>query len=498
MQTQARTIPWRGILAVTALALVVALVITLRNILDPEARQRAAAVASELQPVDVIAGALWRLIPPVLLVVAVVTGLAIAWRRYGLKESVGAHYLVEAQRAQHPPLPTNVHTVHIHGTRSALPTPPVAPPRLTNRAPDVREIVVPSFRELLDAGQVGMDGEGLRHPLILGYGEHGPVTGGWKSLYSSGLGGLQGSGKTWTAAFLLAQSAINGAQLVICDPHAGDEESLATRLQPLAPAFLCDIADDEESILHALTLANEEFQRRKEGDLNRRPLIVAVDEWTSLRRGELAERLPRFVEDFSTEGRKLNVHIMLLGQRWDKESIGPFRNTLASAYVHRMRTDEARMMTGLRASALPDDTLQLAPGTAYLVDTRGTLHRIQIPLMRPEDVARVGERLRHGMTESRRPIGFPIPSRQSSDRQESVKESPPPHDGGTASQGPEMLSAEAARIVALFLDGRDAGAIVTELTGMTSKAGKPYLTKLAEVQAVIRDTLKHRLQAACG
>ncbi len=34
------------------------------------------------------------------------------------------------------------------------------------------------------------------------------------------------------------------------------------------------------------------------------------------------------------------------------------------------------------------------------------------------------------------------------------------------------------------------------MTGMTSKSGKPYLTKLAEVQAVIRDTLKQRLQAA--
>jgi predicted DNA-binding WGR domain protein len=37
---------------------------------------------------------------------------------------------------------------------------------------------------------------------------------------------------------------------------------------------------------------------------------------------------------------------------------------------------------------------------------------------------------------------------------------------------------------------------VIELTGMTSKVGPPYLTKLVEVQGVIRDTLKQRLQAA--
>jgi len=35
---------------------------------------------------------------------------------------------------------------------------------------------------------------------------------------------------------------------------------------------------------------------------------------TSLGRGELTEQLPRFLQGFSTEGRKLNVHIMLLDQ----------------------------------------------------------------------------------------------------------------------------------------------------------------------------------------
>lgn len=122
----------------------------------------------------------------------------------------------------------------------------------------------------------------------------------FNSLYSSGCGELQGSDQTWMAAYLLAQSAINSAQFVICDPHAGDEESLASRVQPLA--FLCDIAEDEQSILQALKLANEEVQRCKDGDPNRCPLIVAVDEWTSLWRGELAEQLPRIVEDFQHRG----------------------------------------------------------------------------------------------------------------------------------------------------------------------------------------------------
>lgn len=40
--------------------------------------------------------------------------------------------------------------------------------------------------------------------------------------------------------------------------------------------------------------------------------------------------------------------------------------------------------------------------------------------------------------------------------------------------------------MALVLAGKDAGAMVAELTGMTSKHGRPSMTTLAEVQGVDR------------
>jgi hypothetical protein len=249
---------------------------------------------------------------------------------------------------------------------------------------------IPSFGELVAAGRIG---QGV--PLVLGVdaqtGEL--VSGSFKSLYSVGVGGLQGSGKTWTAASILAQSATHGARLVICDPHAGDAESLALRVAGLAPAFLCDVAEDDRAILDALKLADDELQARKKGAPARWPLIVAIDEWSSLRRGKLAQLLPVLVEDFSTEGRKFNCHVALLGQRWDKASVGDFRNTLASAFVHRLRPDEARMLTGLPAGVLPNDTMGLAPGESYLVDTRGQLRRVVTPHLTVDDIAEVGRRL---------------------------------------------------------------------------------------------------------
>ena len=192
--------------------------------------------------------------------------------------------------------------------------------------PPLTPAVIPPFDDLLAAGLIGADSDGRKQPLIFGYDEATgePLTGDWKQLYSTGLGGLQGSGKTWTSAFLLAQSALNGASIIIADPHAGDSESLASRVQPLAPSFVCDIADDEKTILEAVKYADDVLKRRKHGDSDRTPLIVAIDEWTALRRGALAEVLPAFVEDFSTEGRKLNCHVMSWAKDGTKHQLGIF------------------------------------------------------------------------------------------------------------------------------------------------------------------------------
>ena len=60
------------------------------------------------------------------------------------------------------------------------------------------------------------------------------------------------------------------------------------------------------------------------------------------------------------------------------------------------------MLTGLRASALPDDTLRLQPGQAYLLDTRSSLIKVRIP---PYDCRRrrqVG--LLRGAAPSRTPL----------------------------------------------------------------------------------------------
>ena len=424
-------------------------------------------------------------------------------RRDEIRAVVGAsvhqHYDVERERARqpHPALTSLTNSPHlvIKNDPRALPDPDASAPALP--------IAIPTFAELVAAGKIGP-----RLPLVLGVdvasGEL--VTGKLDRIYSPGVGGLQGSGKTWTVVCQAAQIALHGGRFIIGDPHAGDSESLATRLAGLRPAFLCDVAKSDKEILSALKLALTEFNRRKGGDVQRWPLVVLLDEWTALQRGELAAVLAEIVESFSEEGRKYETHVWLLSQRWDKAAVGAFRNTLTSAWIHRMRSEEARMLTGLRSEMLPDDTLQLPDGVAYFLDTRGQLVKLATPRMAIEDLDAVGRYLGGPFAPpaaapaERPPIGFRPPPRtdpvavasvtQSATSQPRVSHTPP-HDY-SASGRAETWTPEEARVIALFEDGYDPGAIVTEITGMTSKAGKPYMKKLADVSAVLRRAMLAR------
>jgi hypothetical protein len=335
-------------------------------------------------------------------------------------------------------------------------------------------ITIPTFAALLDGGRIGRG-----QPLCLGVdvSTGDPAWGGWRDLYSAGLGGVQGSGKSWTAVSLLAQSVLNGAGLLVIDPHEGDSEALSTRLAPLAVSYLADVAADEKAILAALKYAQDALRRRQEGDRDRTPIVVAVDEWTSLlRRPALRDVLPSIVSDFSQEGRKYGVNCLLLAQRWAVGDVGggAVRNTLTACYIHRTRKEEARMLSGL-GSATPDDTITLGPGEAYLVTTRGELRRVATPRMEDRDLHRVA-----GLLTDSSPT---MPRIYAADQPQVIHNAP---DGFTASQSVTRLTPEQARIVELFRAGMDAGAIVTELTGRKSNGGRPYLDKLAEVQAAIR------------
>jgi hypothetical protein len=162
-----------------------------------------------------------------------------------------------------------------------------------------------------------------------------------------------------------------------------------------------------------------------------------------------------------------------------------------------MRPDEARMMTGLRASALPADTLQLPPGVAYLLDTRGSLTRVQIPHITPADVRAIGQQLGRQQpaatdqdNKPARPFGFTggfaAPIVKSEINRPEGGNKPARESGETAPGSAEAPDPETARILALFYqEGLSIGDIVKRLWP-EAKSGTPYNERRAHVEQVIR------------
>lgn len=274
------------------------------------------------------------------------------------------------------------------------------------------------------------------------------------------VGGVQGSGKSTFVALLAAQLDRMGARLSIGDPHASNPESLASRLGPLVGRL--DVEEEPRMILSQVTGAYAELQRRKAlgeaGDT--RPYVAIVDEFPELVRllnDRDLERLRVALEvvgGFS--GRKFHVAVIVLGQSWMRSVIGStaIRNLVTTAAVFRMRSDEARAMSGLRAEYWERDTLLLEPGEGYMCGLTSGAVRVRVP-----------ELPAHGSLMV--PTGFPGPVIA---LPRGVAEPNGNPDGTQGSDLPPELPEHA--VMALLAKGYDLGKVVTELTGVSR--GRQY------------------------
>ena len=403
-----------------------------------------------------------------------------------LADQVHARGVARIEEARRPAVPAHLTYAPHYSARNELAAgmdAPMLAPALAS---------VPTFAQLLDQGAIGPAADGRAQPLLLGYNaENGtPIEGSWKSLYSAGIGALQGAGKSWLEAFLLSQSALQGARLIICDPHAGhDSESLASRIAPLAPAFLCDVAQSDREILAALKLANDELDQRKAGKGSAYPIVVAIDEWTSLLRGELGDVLPVYATNFAEQGRKFGVNALLSAQGWGKDVTGDVRNRLTSHYILRQRPDEARYQTGLRAAQLPGDIRTLPDATGYLLTVKGDFVKVVIPQMTAADLVTIGARLGgeapsnvpSALPSTARPFGFA--GRQPEGNRKANTE------GTEGRPSAAERPAEHARIVALFVAGKTIPEIVKEVFHLDSNGGRAYVERRQLVEDVIRQAI---------
>jgi hypothetical protein len=403
--------------------------------------------------------------------------------RYRVRE-LEARKLVLMADAQHRhPLPIQTLTYSPHFSnridqQGALPG---------DTAHDAQPASVPTFAQLLQAGTIGPDTSGRAQPLILGYTSEGKeLYGSWLDLYSTAVGGLPGTGKTTSQRYLAAQTALHGAKFVVADPHYGAaDDSLGGTLAPLlAHCGLCDVASNDKAILDAVKMVQGIGEKRIAGDKDRAPIILWVDESTSLlNRSTVGPALAELLEGIAQEYRKVAVYASISGQIWTGERSGgtALRDSLASCLVHRMKRSQARMLVSTEAARLVE-TLQ--PGRAVLYRTSGAADTIAIPNTTSQDVKTVA-----GLLSDQAPT-MPRVEVVGSRSGQGLESS------DTAPVRGEVWTAQDAHILHLLRSGKTPQEITRELSG--SKAGRAYNDMLSVVNGVIHRAVSGEQVKAVG
>jgi hypothetical protein len=278
------------------------------------------------------------------------------------------------------------------------------------------------------------------------------------------VGGVPGSGKTTFTTLLVAQLVHRGASVALGDPHAGNVESLANRLQALSVRVPTE--EEPRRIREMVETAAMEIQARKHGAPSTAQVVVVVDELIEQVRllgGRDRERMREALEILSSSGRKFSVSSILLSGSWTRAMVGgtAVRNLAPTAAIFKMRRDEALSMCGLTAEAWPSDPLSLPPGEAYLVGVGSDVVRIRVPSfgVRP---------------------AFALPSHEDAVRVHEDTANTPriPNEDPTKSQ-----------ILALLRRGVEPREVVRLVYGI-EKPGASYTARLKEVWSVVSEQLR--------
>ncbi len=218
----------------------------------------------------------------------------------------------------------------------ALPAPP--------DEPDEPDKPIPTFQQLLLSGEIAPG-----KPMILGY-EHGkPRTGSFLDIYSAAVAGESGSGKTATLLYLIGSGLISEKiRFLGIDPHYPHPKSLGYKTKALWEPGLMQMATNQDDSLRVLKDVEKVIdQRLQQLDTDTTPVVLVIDELAFLSKTALGKPLAHTMERISTEGRKCAVYMLASSQTWLVARTGEssvVRDTLTSAYVHRIKPKQANLL----------------------------------------------------------------------------------------------------------------------------------------------------------
>jgi hypothetical protein len=203
---------------------------------------------------------------------------------------------------------------------------------------------IPTFRELVQSDEIARG-----KPMILGYRDGVPRRGSYLDIYSAAVAGESGSGKTATLLYLIGAGLIaEGVRYYGIDPHYPHPKSLAFKTKALWEAGLMRMATQKDAILDLLREIDHLIDLRiSQVDTDTTPMVLVIDELAFLSKTTIRAQLAHTMERVSTEGRKCAIYMLASSQTWLVARSGEssvVRDTLTSAYVHRIKPKQANLL----------------------------------------------------------------------------------------------------------------------------------------------------------
>lgn len=138
----------------------------------------------------------------------------------------------------------------------------------------------------------------------------------WEKLKMLWVVGSSSSGKSNTVYGKVYEAVRRGARLLVVDPHAVKEDSLARKLAPFESAFLCPVASKENEILAVFNAFITEFEQRLEGKASTPRIVLICDEVNHMMRVDaLKAPLRNVVEICGEESRGFGMYGWFISQK---------------------------------------------------------------------------------------------------------------------------------------------------------------------------------------
>lgn len=396
------------------------------------------------------------------------------------------HAQIDSQRT-HAPVPNTIHYKPSWKESESKPGP------VDEVQAAVERFVAPKFRWLYNNDEFPKDNK-----VLLGYNNDGD-----KALvdiarfYSVIISGASRKGKSSLVRYCLLQHLMQspeGLDILMCDPHsmAGDD-SLAHSLEPLRHLFLSDVAHTEDEILKSAEYAVSVGQKRIDGDSERKPLMLIVDEVSLLMDGsEIEKPLGLCLKRIGREFAKVGVITIIMGQQFggnviDTGTRNCFTRVLSCPNI---RDNLGRMIPTSAAKQV--ETLKVGQFVDFEVG--GGTQILNFPETTSEDVEYVANTLNIAPTREKsaesdhlKPTNSPLiytvsESEISGENSGKLVGNKREEKDGKLSIGDALARLKIKEMVS---KGASRTAIVKQVWGQTG--GKPFTAAMNELKSIIED-----------